>query len=344
MTRAFIFGTSLPRRSVIRVLALLLGLALFAASCGGDAPTLTADRPTAPTDAAPELPERGAAPGTTAAPTTQTTEPRVLATVPGQEEPDPNVPPVLLPDVPLPDELDNPELTVLPPEELQPPPPPLVPPTSAPTWQPVTVLISKDDVNGIIPVYDAPDGTRLAFPDGELWSYTFRRNRLVLRVTQGAEGDDWVQAELPVRPSGVRGWIRTENFNWSTVSHHILIDVSDRSVALFEGDNLITSTRAIVGKPATPTPALSGFIVEKLPNHSQQTSSIVLGDWILMLSFFSASMDSFGGGLPRIALHGTHIPERVGEALSNGCIRIPNDIVETIAQRAPLGTVVNIVA
>ena len=48
--------------------------------------------------------------------------------------------------------------------------------------------------------------------------------------------------------------------------------------------------------------------------------------------------------MPRIALHGTHIPERVGEALSNGCIRIPNDIVETIARQAPLGTVVNIVA
>ena len=63
-----------------------------------------------------------------------------------------------------------------------------------------------------------------------------------------------------------------------------------------------------------------------------------------MLSFFTESLDSFGGGLPRIALHGTHIPERVGEALSNGCIRIPNNIIETIAHQAPLGTVVNIVA
>ena len=217
-------------------------------------------------------------------------------------------------------------------------------PPAAPPWQPVTVLIARDDVNGVIPVYDAPDGSRLSFPDGELWSYTFRGNRLVARVTQGSQGDEWVQADLPVRPNGVRGWIRTENFNWSTVTSHILIDVSDRSVALFEGDSLVASTRAIVGKPATPTPTLSGFLVEKLPNHDQQNASVVLGSWILMLSFFSESLSSFGGGLPRIALHGTHIPERVGEALSNGCIRIPNDIIETIAQRAPLGTVVNIVA
>ena len=240
--------------------------------------------------------------------------------------------------------MTNPDLTVLDAEALPPPPPPLAPPSAAPAWAPVTVLVSNDDFNGIVPVYDAPNGTRLAFPDGDVWSYTYRRNRLVARVLQGAQGDEWVEVELPVRPNGARGWVRAENFTWSTVSHHILIDVSDRSVTFYEGDSLVASTRAIVGKAATPTPALSGFLVEKLPNHEQQNASIVLGDWILMLSFFSEALNSFGGGLPRIALHGTHIPERVGEALSNGCIRIPNDIVETIARTAPLGTVVNIVA
>lgn len=208
----------------------------------------------------------------------------------------------------------------------------------------MTVLIAKEDVNGIVPVYDAPDGLPLRFQDGDVWSYTFRGNRLVVRVLQGSEGDEWALVELPVRPNGSRGWIRTENFNRSTVRHHVLIDVSDRLVALFDGDDLVTYTRAIVGKSTTPTPTLRGFIVEKLPNHSQQNASAVLGDWILMLSFFSEALSSFSGGLPRIALHGTHIPERVGEALSNGCIRIPNNIIEVIARTAPLGTVVNISA
>ena len=208
----------------------------------------------------------------------------------------------------------------------------------------MTVLVAKENVNGVVPVYDAPGGDRLTFRDGDVWSYTFRRNRLVVRVIQGVEGEEWAQVELPVRPSGARGWIRTENFNWSTVRHHVLIDVSDRLVALFDGDDLVTYTRAIVGKSSTPTPTLSGFIVEKLPNHNRQNGSGVVGDWILMLSFFSEALDTFGGGQPRIALHGTHIPERVGEALSNGCIRIPNNIIEVIARTAPLGTVVNITA
>ena len=193
-------------------------------------------------------------------------------------------------------------------------------------------------------MYDAPGGNRLFFTDGEVWSYTFRGNRLVVRVLEGSQGDDWALVELPVRPNGSYGWVRTENFNWSTVRHHVLIDVSDRLVALFDGDELVTYTRAIVGRPDTPTPTLSGFLVEKLPNHSQQEASVVLGDWILMLSFFSEALDSFGGGLPRIALHGTHIPNEVGTAQSNGCIRIPNNIIEVIARTAPLGTIVNITA
>ena len=344
-------GRAAPRRPVFRALALILAAALLAAACGGgNDPSLTSERPEPPpttqATAAPDPPSEP--PTTTAVPLSRTTEPTVLVTAPpgAQATDEAGVPiaPPLLPDVPLPEEMTNPDLTVLEDEALPPPPPPLEPPPTAPAWEPVTVLVSNDDFNRIVPVYDSPNGTRLAFPDGDVWSYTFRRNRLVTRVLQGTQGDEWVEVELPVRPNGARGWVRAENFTWSTVSHHILIDVSDRSVAFYEGDSLVASTRAIVGKPATPTPALQGFLVEKLPNHNQQHASIVLGDWILMLSFFSEALNSFGGGLPRIALHGTHIPERVGEALSNGCIRIPNNIVETIARIAPLGTVVNIVA
>ena len=213
----------------------------------------------------------------------------------------------------------------------------------APVWEPATILISKDGVDEIIPVYDAPDGNRLTFPDGEVWSYTYRRNRLVVRVTQGERGDEWVEAELPIRPNGVRGWIRTDKFDWSTVNHHILIDISDRHLVLYDGDEVVTQSRVIVGKPSTPTPLLSGFIVEKLPNHNQEHFSVVVGDWVLMLSFFSEALNSFGGGLPRIAIKGTHIPERVGEALSNGGARVPNQILEVVAWEAPLGTAVNVV-
>ncbi len=364
-----------PRGSMAgRLISAIIVVAVLVAACGANVgeppavaeeaaalnggPLLGAVSSEPESGAAPPIPPPVSTPPETSVPVTvsdpsppPTSEPvpvTVPVTVPDPEPPSPpptsEPVPVTVPDPEPPSPPPTSEPAAPPPAPAPPPPSPPPPPAEAPSWQPVTILVARDDVNGVIPVYDAPGGDRLSFTDGEVWSYTFRGNRLVVRVLQGAQGDEWAQVELPVRPSGSRGWVRAENFTWSTVNHHILVDVSARSVALYEGDNLITSTRAIVGKSATPTPALRGFIVEKLPNHSQQNASVVLGDWILMLSFFSEALTSFGGGLPRIALHGTHIPERVGEALSNGCIRIPNNIIETIARRVPLGTVVNVVA
>ena len=290
-------------------------------------------RPQPDPSASPDVPTPPGAGDPPAAPPPDPPAPRARA---GQEDaPDP--------------ESTAPGLRPAGPSEAPPAPEPPVPPApvpddTTPGRDQENILIAKESVNGVVPVYDAPGGDRITFRDGEVWSYTYRGNRLVARVIQGERGDEWVQVELPVRPNGSSGWVRAEDFNWSAVAHRIVIDVSDRRVTLYDGERVVATTRAIVGKPATPTPSLSGFLVEKLPNHSQQNASVVLGDWILMLSFFSEALDTFSGGLPRIALHGTHIPERVGEALSNGCIRIPNEVIEIIARRAPLGTIVDITA
>ena len=212
-------------------------------------------------------------------------------------------------------------------------------------WEPATILTFEGSADEIVPVYDSPEGERLTFQDGDQPSAAWFGFPLplVVRVVQGSEGDEWAEVELPVRPNGSRGWIRTAGFAWSTVDHHILVDLSDRSLAFFHGDGLIAHTRVIVGKPATPTPTATGFIIGKLPNHYQQFASIVLGAWILPVSFFSEALNSFGGYPPRVSLHGTHIPERVGEALSNFEVRIPNEIIEIIAREAPIGTTVRIV-
>ena len=214
-----------------------------------------------------------------------------------------------------------------------------------PEWEPATILTFEGEARQSVPVYDGPEGERVTFQDGDRPSAAWMHVPLplVVRVVQGSEGDEWAEVELPVRPNGSRGWIRTDGFAWSTVDHHIFVDLSDRSLALFHGDDLIVHTPVIVGKPSTPTPVTTGFIIGKLPNHDQQFASIVLDAWILPVSFFSEVLNSFGGFPPRVSLHGTHIPERVGEALSNFEVRIPNEIVEVIAREAPIGTTVRIV-
>ena len=84
----------------------------------------------------PRTPAVDAPPGsssTTVVPLSRTTEPTILVTMPpGEDEFGVAIPHPLLPDVPLPDEMSNPDLTVLPPEALPPPPPPLASPPTVP--------------------------------------------------------------------------------------------------------------------------------------------------------------------------------------------------------------------
>jgi lipoprotein-anchoring transpeptidase ErfK/SrfK len=49
------------------------------------------------------------------------------------------------------------------------------------------------------------------------------------------------------------------------------------------------------------------------------------------------------GGLPAIAIHGTNQPGLIGEEVSNGCVGIPNELLEPLAETVPLGTPVSIV-
>ena len=212
-------GRAAPRRLALRTLALLLVLALGAAACGSadTEPTLTTERPPAPASTTSEVasaPSPAAAaesppdaPTTTAVPLSRTTEPTILVTAPPAAPGDE----VALPfsprrtcrtchcrrrwRTPV-----SPSCRSSNSRHLRRPRPA---PTTAPSWEPVTVLTSRDDVNTIIPVYDAPNGTRLAFPDGDLWSYTYRRNRLVARVLQGPRATSGYRWSCRCGPMGL---------------------------------------------------------------------------------------------------------------------------------------------
>ncbi len=59
---------------------------------------------------------------------------------------------------------------------------------------------------------------------------------------------------------------------------------------------------------------------------------------------FSDALKSFGGGPGQIAMHGTNRPNLLGQAVSNGCVRMNNDDITKMVDLAPTGTPVAIVA
>ena len=186
-------------------------------------------------------------------------------------------------------------------------------------------------------------------PDGEsdrlqlefgIYNPTYFGNPLVLMVTDRTADGQWLKVQIPVRPNGTEGWIPAEQAVLSSHFVRAAVNLTDRVVKVWDGDDLIAETGAVIGTANRPTPVGRFFVndlVEKWPDSAY-------GPYVLSLSGFSEVLEKFAGGIPVIAIHGTNQPELIGGALSNGCIRVPNDVVIFLAENVPMGTPVDIYA
>lgn len=169
---------------------------------------------------------------------------------------------------------------------------------------------------------------------------TYFDNPLVLMVTDRTPDGEWLKVQIPVRPNGTEGWIPAEQAVLSSHFVRASVNLTDRVVKVWDGDELIAETGAVIGTERTPTPVGKFFVNDLV----QKWDGSAYGPYILSLSGFSEALETFGGGVPVIAIHGTNRPELVGGAHSNGCIRVPNDVVAFLAENVPMGTPVEISA
>ena len=226
-----------------------------------------------------------------------------------------------------------------------PTPPTTAPPTATTTTlrplEPHEVLVAavRAEVTELA-VYDAPNGTVIQ-PELALVNPWYFQAQLVLLVTGGREGDAWVEVALPVRPNGTTAWIRSSDVTFRSHRFHVTVAIGERMLRAYEADRLVFETRVVVGRAATPTPLGRFFINADIP---QSNALGAYGPLILSVSSYSEVLATFDGGLPAIGLHGTNQPSLVGQAMSNGCIRMPNDAVLALAALVPIGTPVDFVA
>lgn len=203
------------------------------------------------------------------------------------------------------------------------------------TW----VATATSEVTHLI-AYDSPGGAIIPFEFTVPNPHQFGGPQ-VLMVTDGTPEDAWVEVQLPIRPNGQTGWIDASLYTFSQTTIRAEVNLSQRSVIVYDGNDIIAQTSAVIGSSATPTPLGTFFITAKRQNPPEES---YIGPWALALSAFSEVHETFGGGLPVIAIHGTNRPDQVGEARSNGCLRIPNNVVTLLAELVPLGAPVIISA
>jgi len=163
----------------------------------------------------------------------------------------------------------------------------------------------------------------------------------LVREARRVEGRVWYRVLLPKRPNESSGWVRADQVRTAPRDYRAQIDLSERRLSLYKGDELLRSFPVGIGRPATPTPTGRFFVTVKL---RPPQISTVYGAWALGLSAFSQVLAQFGTGDGQIALHGTSNPANLGHQVSNGCVRLDNASISTLAALLEPGSPVDVQA
>jgi lipoprotein-anchoring transpeptidase ErfK/SrfK len=168
-------------------------------------------------------------------------------------------------------------------------------------------------------------------------STPFTRSRMTLPVveTATAGGAAWVRVRLPMRPDGATGWVPADAGSAGSTSWAIVIHRAERRAVVLDEGRVQASFSIVVGKPSTPTPLGTFFVVEKL----RLAPGVTEGPWALATSAYSDVLSGFAGGDGQVALHGTvGLADPLGTFSSHGCVRFAPAAITWIANHVDLGT------
>lgn len=214
---------------------------------------------------------------------------------------------------------------------------PITTTTTTPPPQPAVTATQK--VPQLTAYQDAIETSPAVTKLSDKTEYNIPRTYL---VTDQTTHPGWLNVLLPIRPNGSSGWIKASDVTLGTTDYEIRIEVGAHKLTLLKLGQPVLESGVVVGADKTPTPPGRFFVTDPLDLHSQPNAGY--GVFALGISGFSDVLTSFKGGPGQLAVHGTNNPEQVGQNISNGCVRVPNNIIEQIAAQAQLGTPVTIVA
>ena len=157
---------------------------------------------------------------------------------------------------------------------------------------------------------------------------------VVGRVVDRSCAARWYRVQLPVKPNGTTGFVRAADVHLEAVRARIVVDLSDRRVTLFRDGKRVLQAATAIGSAATPTPTGRYYVNQRLV---PADASGPFGPGAVGISAFSEVLTGWAQGGP-IALHGTNQPWSIGRPVSNGCLRLRNDVIRRIFGTALAGT------
>ena len=169
----------------------------------------------------------------------------------------------------------------------------------------------------------------------------FRRDfmpTVLLAVAQqrDADGRLWLKVAIPGRPNGRYGWVSAELLETAPVYKKVVIDLSSRTLLLYDRGRLRYRTRVAIGTRHNPTPKGSFYVQARFkPTHR------ILGAFAFETSAYSPTLTEWpGGGV--VGIHGWNDLSVLGKAVSHGCIRVSNRAALYLKRQVLPGTPVTI--
>lgn len=150
-------------------------------------------------------------------------------------------------------------------------------------------------------------------------------------------GSAWYEVFLPLRPNGTTAWVHEADIVLREMDERIEVDLSDRLLRHFVGDELAHRFSVGVGTSGTPTGVGEFYVWVKVPYEDPNQA---YGIMALGLSGFSPVLSDWPGE-GRMAIHGTPNAGDRGRPVSHGCVRVYNEDMEDLVD-VPLGTPVEI--
>ena len=154
-------------------------------------------------------------------------------------------------------------------------------------------------------------------------------------------GRRWVKVLLARRPNGSAGWIAADRVRLRHTAYAVRIDRAARRLVVTRDGRPVRAARIVVGAAASPTPAGSFAISERLRGRPGDFT----GNWILPLTAYSGTYRQFDGGPGRVAIHGRggkSLADPLGSARSHGCVRVTNHMAAWLATHLQPGVAVRI--
>jgi lipoprotein-anchoring transpeptidase ErfK/SrfK len=148
----------------------------------------------------------------------------------------------------------------------------------------------------------------------------------------GSDGNPWYRVSVPMRPNGTYGYVPASTVSLSPTKGRIVISVNRRTIDLFWKGRHVWHGKVAVGAPGRETPLGSYFVAARfVPYHDP-----FLGVFAVETSAYSKLTEWPGGGV--VGIHGTSLPQLLGQAVSHGCVRVANLTATKLKRYAPLGT------